>query len=104
MLLDKCGINKKVWVIFNYKNMEGQVKSNFLSSVRSIWKLIAVVLAPDELDYVYEDALEISHNSEKCVIDGSFFKVMSGIKEAYENADSTIARKEILSIVAPKVT
>ena len=84
--------------------MEGQVKSNFLSSVKSIWKLIAVVLAPDEPDDVYEDALKISHNRERCVMDGSFLKVLSGIKEAYENADSAIARKEILSIVAPKVT
>ena len=60
--------------------MEDQVKPNFLSSVRSIWKCIAVVLAPDEADDMYEDAMEISYNREKRVMDGSFFKVMSGTK------------------------
>ena len=53
---------------------------------------------------MYEDVMEISRNKEKCVMNGSLFKVMPLIKEAYGNGDNTIAGKETLPIVAPKVT
>ena len=103
-LLSECGINKKAWVTFNYKSMRERVKANFLSCVRSVFKTITTVLAPDEFEEVFQDAVDTSKGREKFVVDGNFFKVMTGIKKAYENAEDLITRKEILSIMAPKIT
>ena len=103
-LLSECGSNKKAWVTFSYKSMREHVKTNFLSCVRSILKTITTVLAPDEFEEVFQDAVDTSRRREKFVVDGNFFKVMTGIKEAYENPEDSITRKEILSIVAPKIT
>ncbi|CAF2970082.1 unnamed protein product [Rotaria sp. Silwood2] len=50
--------------------MTGQVKANYLSSVRSILKTVTIALAADEFEEVFQDAVDISTEKEKIVVDG----------------------------------
>ncbi|CAF4429159.1 unnamed protein product [Rotaria sp. Silwood2] len=51
--------------------MTGQVKANYLSSVRSILKTVTIALAADEFEEVFQDAVDISTEKEKIVVDAT---------------------------------
>ncbi len=114
-----CGSNKTIKITNSFHNLKEQSKSNFLSSSRDLLQHVINFIAPsDSLDV--RQVLFPSNNGEynglltsrqiiffldlnKMVYDRQFAAVMSGIAEAYGNAEYWITRRSILSIVAPKI-
>ena len=47
---------------------------------------------------------DVSTEDSNIVLDGNSCQIMSDISEAYSNAESWQPRREILSIVAPKIS
>ena len=65
---------------------------------------MAFVIASDDADIYTQDVFNnMSIAGSNVVLYGSFRQVMSGISEAYVNAESWQSRREILSVVAPKI-
>ncbi|CAF4367213.1 unnamed protein product, partial [Rotaria magnacalcarata] len=47
---------------------------------------------------------DVNNDDSSIVLDGNFRQIMSGVSEAYINAESWQSRREILSILAPKLS
>jgi hypothetical protein len=103
-LLARCGNRTRVHMMESYKEKQGQVRWNFLSTVRSITRSIVNILAPNDTDAVLQDVFHTTTDKEACRLDEKLISVMEGIAEAYGNADHWTTRREILSIVASNIS
>ncbi|CAF1544084.1 unnamed protein product [Didymodactylos carnosus] len=102
--LQLSGNHREIWSTLNYNNLTKKSKNTFLSTARSVIKTVLLFLAPNDITDVKRDLFDTKNDSKSCLIDGKFLAVMDGISEAYENSEKWTTRKEILSIVAPKIS
>ncbi|CAF4309646.1 unnamed protein product, partial [Rotaria sordida] len=64
-----------------------------------------LLMASNDADMLTHDAFsDVSSEDSNVVLDGNFRQTMSGVSEAYTSAESWQSRREILSIVAPKIS
>ena len=97
--------NKKVSVTKSYKNLSHRVKLRYINLGKVIIQSMATLIASDDADSYIQDVLNHLDSKEpNIVLDGNFRQVMSGIVEAYNNAELWRTRREILSVVAPKIS
>jgi hypothetical protein len=62
-------------------------------------------MASNDADALMQDTFsDVNSEESHIVLDGNFRQIMSGISEAYTNAELWQSRREILSIVAPKIS
>jgi hypothetical protein len=65
----------------------------------------ASLIASDDADMLMRDSFsDVEGEDSSIVLDGNFRQIMSGISEAYTSAESWQSRREVLSIVAPKIS
>ncbi|CAF3420316.1 unnamed protein product [Rotaria socialis] len=102
-LLDLCGNKYRTWVTQDYQALVGQTRLNYLCRGRSIIRTVMNIMAPNDANQLEIDLFD--HQGDKNVVklDGHFLSVMQGVTEAYNNAESWTTRREILSIIAPKI-
>ena len=69
-----------------------------------LYEVATLLVASNDAPMLIHDSLR-NMNSEdsNIVLDGNFRQIMSGVSEAYINAESWQLRREILSIVATKI-
>ena len=103
-LLVRCGSRTNVHMTYSYNKKEGQVRWNFLSTVRSVICSIVNIIAPNDTDAVLQDLFHTTADNTVCHLDQRFISMMEGIAETYGNADDWTTRREILSIVAPNIS
>ncbi|CAF0996399.1 unnamed protein product [Didymodactylos carnosus] len=96
--------DSEIWSTLNYNNLTKKSKNTFLSTARSVIKTVLLFLAPNDITDVKRDLFDTKNDSKSCLIDEKFLAVMDGISEAYKNSEKWITRREILSIVAPKIS
>ncbi|CAF1386902.1 unnamed protein product, partial [Didymodactylos carnosus] len=101
--LRMCGSKKEPWVTKDYSRFGRQVKKNFLSNSRSIIKTVTSYIAPNDTDEVIHDIFHTKKDTTNCKLDKQFISVMEAISDAYNNAEKWTTRREILSVVAPKI-
>ncbi|CAF1548365.1 unnamed protein product [Adineta ricciae] len=103
--LTACGSKNKVTVTTSYKDLSHRVKLRYVRLFRSITQLVAKLMTSEDASMLMHDSFrDYGEDESNIVLDGNFRQVMNGIKEAYANAESWEARREILSVVAPKIS
>jgi hypothetical protein len=102
--LELCGLQTKIQVTNSYIKLAKQSKKNFLSSVRILLKSIVKYLAPNDTNVVIDELLNNSRDENNVILDGKFVSVMNGITETYNNAQEWTTRRQILSIIASKIS
>ncbi|CAF1672296.1 unnamed protein product, partial [Didymodactylos carnosus] len=102
--LQLSGIKSKVRITRSYRKLTGQSKRNFLSTTRIILKSILSFVATSHVYDVWNDLLKHDSDQNNVALDGKFLSVMNGVTETYHNAESWSTRRQILSIVAPKIS
>ncbi|CAF5097862.1 unnamed protein product, partial [Rotaria sp. Silwood1] len=103
--LAACSSKRKVHVTTSYKDLSHRVKLRYIGIAKFIFKSVTSVLAQNDADIYMQDTIDDLNNEESnIVLDGNFRQIMSGVSEAYHNSESWQSRREILSIVAPKIT
>ena len=103
--LSVCGITKKVKVAKSYKNLSHRVKLRYIGLGKTIIQAMTSLIASDDADAYTLDILNhVSISEPNIVLDGNFRHVMTGIAETYNNKESWQSRREILSVVAPKIS
>ena len=66
---------------------------------------VTSLMASNDADKLMHNSfIDLTSDESNIVLDGNFRQIMSGISEAYSNAESWQTRREILSIVAPKIS
>ena len=102
--LAACGSKRKVNVTTSYKDLSHRVKLRYVSLVTFLMRAATSLVASNDAPMLMHDSLR-NMNSEdsNIVLDGNFRQIMSGVSEAYINAESWQSRREILSIIAPKI-
>ena len=103
-LLKACGHSTNVWVTDDFSSLKGQVRVNFLSRAKSIVQSLFSLLIRKSSEQFFKEFCSSYASQEKCLIDGNFCTAMRGISEAYSNADHWTTRREILSLVATKLS
>ncbi|CAF0765842.1 unnamed protein product [Didymodactylos carnosus] len=102
--LQLSGIKSKIRITRSYRKLTGQSKHNFLSTTRIILKSILSFVATSYVDDVWNDLLKHDSDQNNVALDGKFLSVMNDVTETYHNAESWSTRRQILSIVAPKIS
>ncbi|CAF2990977.1 unnamed protein product [Rotaria sp. Silwood2] len=103
--LSVCGSKRKVNVTTSYKDLSHRVKLQYVSLVKLITRSATLLIASDDADMLMHDSFkDVNSENSNIVLDGNFRRIMSGISEAYTSAESWQSRREILSIVAPKIS
>jgi hypothetical protein len=102
--LSACGSKRNISVTKSYKDLSDRVKLRYIRLGEFLMRSMAFVIASDDGDIYTQDVFNnMSIVGSNVVLDGNFRQVMSGISEAYVNAESWQSRREILSVVAPKI-
>ncbi|CAF2131507.1 unnamed protein product, partial [Rotaria magnacalcarata] len=103
--LSACDSKRKVNVTTSYKDLSHCVKLRYVSLIKLITRSTTLFIASDDADMPMNDSFkDVSSENSNIVVDGNFSQIMSGISEAYTSAESWQSRREILSIVAPKIS
>ncbi|CAF1112852.1 unnamed protein product [Didymodactylos carnosus] len=102
--LELCNIRKQVRVTKSYTNLTEQSKRNFLSTTRIMIKSIVGFVALNDTNIVINELFNIDDNKSNIILDDKFLSVMAGIAETYNNATEWSIRRQILSIVASKIS
>lgn len=104
-LLSACGSKKKINVTTSYRNLSHRVKLRYVGLAKFILRSVTSVMAPNDADVLLQDVTNDVNTKElSVVLDGNFRQIMGGISEAYSNAETWQSRREILSIIAPKIS
>ena len=102
--LAASGSTKKVLCTESYKDLSHRVKLRYIYLAKTIFASIASFMTKDDAEMFTLDVFnELRPEYSNIKLDGNFCQVMSGVSEAYSNAESWLSRREILSIVAPKL-
>ena len=103
--LAACGSKRKVHVTTSYNDLSHRVKSRYIGLTRFILISVSSLLTSNDADVLIQDTFN-SMNSEESnvVLDGNFRQIMNGVSETYSNAESWQSSREILSVVAPKIS
>ncbi|CAF4552882.1 unnamed protein product [Rotaria sp. Silwood2] len=103
--LSACVSKRKLNVTTSYKDLSHRVKLRYISLVKFITRSTTSLIASDDADMLIHDAFsDVNSEDSNIVLDGNFRQIMNGVSEAYINAESWQSRREILSIVAPKIS
>ncbi|CAF2500113.1 unnamed protein product [Rotaria sp. Silwood2] len=103
--LAACGSKRKVSVTTSYKDLSHRVKLRYVSLTKFIMQSATSLMVSNDADMLMHDSFsDVSSGESNIVLDGNFRQIMSGISEAYSNAESWQSRREILSVVAPKIS
>ena len=103
--LTTCGSNKRVYIIEAYSDLSHRVQLRYVNLLKFIVRSVANIMAPYDASELLQDfSSGMTEDNSHVVVDGSFRQVMNGVSEAYTNAESWQTRREILSIIAPKIT
>ncbi len=86
-LLEMYGCKYDFCVTQSYTHLTSQEKLSFLCRVRAIVKCILSIVAPNDVDKVFEDLCHEGQSKHNLVLDGNFIKVMRGVTSAYNNAE-----------------
>ena len=88
-----------------YRNLSHRVKLRYIGLGKIIIQAVASVIASDDAEaYISDIFNHVSSGEPDVVLDGNFRQVMTGISEAYNNNETWQSRREILSVVAPKMS
>ncbi|CAF2802077.1 unnamed protein product [Rotaria sp. Silwood2] len=103
--LAACGSKRKVSVTTSYKDLSHRVKLRYVSLTKFIMQSATSLMVSNDADMLMHDSFsDFSSGESNIVLDGNFRQIMSGISEAYINAESWQSRREILSVVVPKIS
>ena len=80
-----------------------KVRLNYLTRARSIIRTVMSIMVLYEVDDLERDLFEYHHDQKVIKFDDHFLSVKEGVSEAYKNAESWTAHREILSIAAPQI-
>ncbi|CAF1543048.1 unnamed protein product [Rotaria sp. Silwood1] len=84
-----CGSKRKVNVTASYKDLSHLVKLRYVSLVKLITRSATSLIASDDADMLMHDSFKgVNSEDSNIVLDGNFRQIMSGISEAYTNAES----------------
>ncbi|CAF2708218.1 unnamed protein product [Rotaria sp. Silwood2] len=104
-LLSACGSKRKVNVTTSYKDLSHRVKLRYVSLIKVIMRSATSLVALNDAGMlIYDSFSDINSEDSNILLDGNFRQIMSGVSEAYTGAESCESRREILSIVAPKIS
>ena len=103
--LSACGSKRKMNVTTSYKDLSHRVKLRYVSLIKLITRSATSLVASNDADMLMHDSFgDMNSEDLNIVLDGNFRQIMSGVSEAYTSAESWQSRREILSIVAPKIS
>ncbi|CAF2082378.1 unnamed protein product [Rotaria magnacalcarata] len=103
--ISACDSNRKISTTTSYKNLSHRVKMRYVNLVKFITRSAASLIASSDSDMLMHDSFnDVNNDDSSIVLDGNFRQIMSGVSEAYINAESWQSRREILSILAPKLS
>ena len=103
--LSACDSKRKVNVTTSYKDLSHRVKLGYISLVKLIIRSATSLMALNDVDMLMHDSFsDVNSEESNIVLDENFSQVMSGVSEAYTTAESWQSRREILSIVEPKIS
>ena len=68
-LLVRCGSRTNVHTTCSYIKKEGQIRWNFLSTVRSVVRSIVNIIAPNDTDAVLQDLFHTTADNAVCRLD-----------------------------------
>lgn len=87
----------------SYAQLTKKSKRNFLSHAKFVVDAVVEYLAGDDAAEVLGDLYSYESRKNKVVMDSKLMNILSSVAEAYENADSSVDRRTILSIVAKQI-
>ena len=101
--LSACGSKRKINVTTSY--LSHRVKLRYVSLIKLITRSATSLVASNDADMLMHDSCsDVNSEDLDIVLDGNFRQIMSGVSEAYTSAESWQSRREIFSIVAPKIS
>jgi hypothetical protein len=102
--LSVCGSKRKVSVTASYKDLSHRIKLRYVGSAKFIMQSATSLMTTNDPYLLMHDVSgDLNSGEPNIVLDGNFRQIMSGVSEAYSSAESWQSRREILSIVAPKI-
>ena len=102
--LSACDSKRKINVTTSYKDLSHRVKLRYVSLIKLITRSATSLVASNDADMLMHDSFSYVNTEDlNIVLDGNFRQIMSGVSEASTSAESWQSRREILSIVAPKI-
>ena len=103
--LSACSSKGKLNVTMSYKDLSHRIKLRYVSLIKLITRSATLLVASNDADMLMHDSFsDVNSEIFNIVSDGNFRQIMSGVSEAYISAESWQSRREILSIVAPKIS
>ena len=103
-LLGLCGNKNKKWVTYNYRELIGRTRLNYLLRARSIIKSIISIMAPNDANQLEHDLFDHHNDKDIVKIDDHFLLIMQSVSEVYKNTAWWTMRREILSIIASQIS
>ncbi|CAF4218003.1 unnamed protein product [Rotaria sp. Silwood2] len=87
----------------SYNQLSKGSKKNFLSSTQFVVDAVLEFLSGSDADQVRQELFLKEGKRSNIVMDPKLMNILTAIAEAYNNTDSSIGRRTILSIVAKQV-
>ena len=104
-LLDVFRSRKRILCTESYKSLSHRVKLRYINMTKFLLTSITSFIAKGDGKMLMHDSCKgLISDDSNLKLDGNFCQVLTGISEAYNIAESWQSRREILSIVAPKVS
>lgn len=103
-LLDVFGSKKRIMRTESYKDLSHRVKLRYINLARFLFTSIASFIAMDDREiFIRTVCNDMNKEYSDVKLDGKFCQILRGVSEAYSNVPTWQSRREILSIVAPKI-
>ncbi|CAF3164861.1 unnamed protein product, partial [Rotaria sp. Silwood2] len=98
--LKEHGFNGRVQKTLSYDNLQYHSKTNLLNQIKHILLYIIEILAPNNIEEVWNDLIDIENEDKKNNYDRDHQIIMEALADAYSNSQHWSTKRQLLSIIA----